>query len=195
VALLTTVSRDFDRISIHGVRRSLLHWQAERLELPVVEAGLSATASSEEWERAFETALLEAQSRFPGVSAIAFGDLFLQDVRDYRDRLLERLGWRGVYPLWREDTRDLARRFVKEGYRAVLTCVDNTQLDASFAGREFDVALLADLPGAVDWCGERGEFHTFVYAGPGIAPHIGVVRGEVVVREGRFVYCDLMLPG
>ena len=190
-ALLTTVSREYDRISIHGVRRSLLARQAASLGLPVIEIPLGATSSNAEYEAAFAEGLERAQALQPGLRTIAFGDLFLEEVRAYREALLARLGWTGLYPLWHESTTELAHHFVRRGYRAVLTCVDTTQLDRSFAGREFDEELLRDLPETVDPCGERGEFHTFVYAGPLFSGAIPVSTGERVLRDGRFCYCDL----
>ena len=191
VGLLTTVSTEFDRISIHGVRRSLLARQASSLGLPVLEVPLGASSSNTEYEAAFAQGLERAKALHPGLHTIAFGDLFLEEVRAYREALLGRLGWIGLYPLWHENTTELARHFVRRGYRAVLTCVDTTQLDGWFAGREFDEELLRDLPETADPCGERGEFHTFVYAGPLFSETISVSTGERVLRDGRFCYCDL----
>jgi uncharacterized protein (TIGR00290 family) len=162
------------------------------LDIPVIEVKLPPRPGNAEYEAAFARGLEEVGALHPHLDRIAFGDLFLQDVREYRDTLLARLGWRGVYPLWQRDTMALARYFVGIGYRAVLTCVDTTQLDASFAGREFDAALLDDLPGSVDPCGERGEFHTFVYQGPIFGSAVGIRAGERVLRDERFAYCDLI---
>jgi diphthamide synthase (EF-2-diphthine--ammonia ligase) len=131
----------------------------------------------------------------PDVSHLAFGDLFLADVRAYRERLLERLGWTPLFPLWGKDTALLARHFVRVGYRAILSCVDTTQLGPEFAGREFDATLLDELPGTVDPCGERGEFHTCVYDGPIFRGPLSLQAGERVRRDGRFEYCDLILLG
>lgn len=193
VALLTTVTREYDRISIHGVRRAVLEAQTAALGLPLIEASIPAAASNADYESAFALALRTAQERWPGLRHIAFGDLFLTEVRAYREALLGSLGWTGVFPLWGEDTAALARHFVGDGYRAILTCVDTTQLGAEFAGREFDAALLAELPRSVDPCGERGEFHTCVYAGPPFACPLPLVAGERLRRDGRFEYCDLLL--
>jgi uncharacterized protein (TIGR00290 family) len=192
VALVTTVTAGYDRISMHGVRRGLLHRQARALGLPLEEVVISPDASNEEYERQMEAMLTGARARFAGLEAVVFGDLFLADIRTYRERMLARIGMRGLFPLWLRDTRSLAADFIRQGYRAVLACVDSQVLSGAFAGREFDEALLADLPPGVDCCGENGEFHTFVYAGPifdGSVPHR---RGEIVVREERFVYCDLV---
>ena len=193
VALVTTITRDFDRISIHGVRRAVLEAQVAATGLPLIEASIPAAASNEAYEAAFAEALSRARGRWPELRAIAFGDLFLADVRSYREAMLARLGWSGVFPLWGLDTALLARRFVADGYRAILTCVDTTQLDADFAGRQFDGTLLDQLPAAVDPCGERGEFHTCVYAGPVLRRPLPLVAGERVRRDGRFEYCDVLL--
>jgi uncharacterized protein (TIGR00290 family) len=193
VALVTTITRDYDRISIHGVRRAVLEAQVASVGLPLIEASIPAAASNEVYEDAFAGALSRARDRWPGLRHIAFGDLFLADVRAYREALLARLGWSGVFPLWELDTAALARRFVGDGYRAILTCVDTTQLDAEFAGRQFDGALLDRLPTGVDPCGERGEFHTCVYAGPGLSRSLPLVAGERIRRDGRFEYCDVLL--
>jgi uncharacterized protein (TIGR00290 family) len=193
VGLLTTITHEYDRISIHGVRRAVLEAQTSALGLPLIEASISRSSSNGEYEAAFGSSLLAARQRWPGLEHIAFGDLFLADVRAYREALLASLGWRGVFPLWGEDTAVLARQFVRTGYRAILTCVDTSQLAPDFAGREFDATLLAELPAAVDPCGERGEFHTCVYAGPLFARPHPLVAGERVRRDGRFEYCDVLL--
>jgi uncharacterized protein (TIGR00290 family) len=193
VGLLTTVTREYDRISIHGVRRSVLEAQTSALGLPLIECSIPRTSSNDEYEAAFGSALLAARQRWPGLEHIAFGDLFLADVRAYREALLASLAWKGIFPLWGEDTTALARDFVRAGYRAILTCVDTSQLAPDFAGREFDATLLAELPAGVDPCGERGEFHTCVYAGPLFARPLPLVAGERVRRDGRFEYCDVLL--
>jgi uncharacterized protein (TIGR00290 family) len=193
VALLTAVSSEHNRISIHGIRHAILLAQAASLRLPLVEIRLEPATSNASYEAAFAGGLVRLRQSFPGIETVAFGDLFLEDVRQYRERLLEPLGWKGLYPLWKEPTLTLARHFISRGYRAIITCVDTTQLDAGFAGREFDDRLLVDLPASVDPCGERGEFHTCVYAGPIFRAPIPVRPGERVLRDGRFEYCDLAL--
>lgn len=193
LALLTTVTREYDRVSMHGVRRAVLEAQVGALGLPLVEASIPPGASNADYEGAFALALRTAQERWPAVRHIAFGDLFLADVRHYREVLLASLDWSGIFPLWGEDTAALARAFVGAGYRAILTCVDTTQLGPEFAGREFDATLLEQLPATVDPCGERGEFHTCVYAGPLFARPLSLVVGERVRRDARFEYCDLKL--
>lgn len=192
VALLTSITRGYERVSIHGVRRSLVEAQARSLDLPLIELSLAPQSSNEAYEAAFRTAIEHIRETYPGVRRIAFGDLFLTDVRAYRERLLATLGFDPLFPIWRRDTRALAAEFVAGGFRAHLVCVDTHQLDARHAGRVFDTHLLAELPHTVDPCGERGEFHTFVSAGPIFTEPIPVVCGDVVLREERFAFCDLL---
>ena len=191
--LLTTITRKFDRVAMHGIRRDVLHAQARALELPLVESELDWPSSNEAYEAAFADALDRARHTTPGLQHVAFGDLFLEDVRQWREALLARHGWRGVYPLWGIDTRALSREFVAGGHRAVLTCVDTAQLDGSFSGRDYDAALLDGLPETVDPCGERGEFHTLSYGGPLFTRALELQRGESVLREERFQYTDFLL--
>lgn len=193
VALLTTVTAPYDRVSMHGIRRVILHAQAARLGLPVFEAAIPAPASNAAYESAFLAALERARDAYPLATTVAFGDLFLDDVRAYRERMLAGTGWTPAFPLWGEPTAALARGFVERGHRAILTCVDTEQLSAGFAGRDYDAALLSDLPGSADPCGERGEFHTCVVDSPLFASPITVARGERVLRDGRFQYADLVL--
>jgi uncharacterized protein (TIGR00290 family) len=166
VGLLTSVTRTYDRISVHGVRRSMLEAQVERLGLPLFEISLDPSCTNEAYEAAFRAALGRIRRELSEVCFIAFGDLFLEDVRAYRERLLAGSGFEPMFPIWGSDTAALARRFIADGFSARLVCVDTTQLDAGFAGRLFDEQLLADLPPTADPCGERGEFHTFVSNGP-----------------------------
>jgi uncharacterized protein (TIGR00290 family) len=192
VALLTTVTHAFDRISIHGVRRPLLHAQARALRLPVHEVVLEPRCSNADYDAAVERALAEVRATYPAVRRIAYGDLFLEDVRRYREERLGPLGFEGLFPLWGQRTDTLARGFVDRGFAARLVCVDTTQLDRRFAGRDFDHALLDELPPGVDPCGERGEFHSFVWNGPGFASAVPNRVGDVVLRDARFAYCDLV---
>ena len=187
--LLVTCTRDFDRISMHGVRNALLDAQAARLGLQVQRVQISKGAGNDEYEAATLAAWSGHRAR--GVEHVLFGDLFLEDIRAYRDAMLGRAGMSGVYPLWKQDTHALAERFIDLGFQAVLACVDPRRLDRSFAGRAFDRALLADLPPGVDPCGENGEFHTFVWHGPNFAAPVDLARGEIVERDG-FVFCDLV---
>ena len=188
-ALVTTVTEGYDRVSMHGVRLAVLRQQADALGLPLHVVMIPQSASNS----AYESRMEEAFERFRanGVTTIAFGDLFLDDVRRYREQWLARTGMTPIFPLWHRDTRDLARRFVDQGSRAILTCVDTRVLDRSFAGRDYDHALLADLPPSVDPCGENGEFHTFVFGGPLFCRDVSVTRGERVQRE-TWCYCDLL---
>ena len=192
VALLTTVTSGYDRISVHGVRRSLLAAQRRSIGLPVHEIVIEPQSSNDAYDAAVERALADVRRRYPGVQRIAYGDLFLEDVRRYREERLKPLGFEGLFPLWGRPTDALAQEFIERGFEARLVCVDTTQLDAGFAGRAFDAALLRDLPATVDPCGERGEFHTFVSAGPSFAASVAYDVGEVVLRDGRFAYCDLV---
>jgi uncharacterized protein (TIGR00290 family) len=192
VGLLTSVTREYERISVHGVRRSLLERQAERLRLPLLTIELDPVTTNEAYEMKFLAALERVRRELPDVSAIAFGDLFLADVRGYREKLLASSGFEPLFPIWGVDTAELARRFVRDGFVARLVCVDTTQLDGSFAHRVFDDALLADLPAGVDPCGERGEFHTFVSDGPGYDGPVEYTVGEMVLRDSRFAYGDLI---
>jgi uncharacterized protein (TIGR00290 family) len=190
-ALVTTVTEDFDRVSMHGVRRTLLHAQASSLGLPLEEVWIPKEASNEVYEARMKAVLLT--HRDEGVEQVAFGDLFLQDIRSYREERLAQIGMRGLFPLWGMDTAKLATEFVEEGFKAVVCCVDPKQLGKEFCGREFDRSFLESLPRSVDPCGENGEFHTFVYAGPIFKGGIGIRKGDVVLRDG-FYFADL-LPG
>ena len=191
--LLTSVNRDYGRISIHGVREALLDAQAAALGLPLHKVVLSAHSSNEEYESAMAAAL--ADFRRAGISHVAFGDLFLEDIRRYRETQLTRAGMQGVFPLWLRPTAALAREIQGLGFGAVLCCVDGEALGPEFAGREYDAALLADLPERVDPCGENGEFHSFVHRSPDFNASILYRLGERVTRESRFHYCDLVPAG
>lgn len=192
VALVTSVTTTYDRVSIHGVRRSLLHAQASALGLPVHEIVLEPNCTNDAYDAAMARTLTRMKSLYPDVRRIAYGDLFLEDVRRYREERLPSLGFTGAFPIWGLDTATLAREFVERGFEARLVCVDTTQLDGRFAGRAFDHALLDELPTGVDPCGERGEFHTFVWNAPGFRRPIPHTVGEIVLREERFAYCDLV---
>lgn len=190
--LLTTVTTAFHRVAMHGVREELLHRQIAETGLPCRMVGIPSPCSNEIYEQAMIAALRGAAAG--GVTHVVFGDLFLEDIRAYRVAMLSKLGLTAVFPLWQRDTRQLARDMIAAGLRATITCVDPRQLDRSFAGRDFDERLLDELPAGVDPCGERGEFHTFVTAGPMLARGVAVARGEVVERDG-FVFADLLAVG
>jgi uncharacterized protein (TIGR00290 family) len=188
-ALITTVTEGFDRISMHGVRRELLGRQADALGIPLVEVVIPPVCVNEIYDA--RMAQTFASAPLSEVEEVVFGDLFLEDVRAYREERLAAGGKRGLFPLWGRDTTQLAREFIVAGFKANIVCLDPRVLDPSFAGRAYDEQLLAELPLAVDPCGENGEFHTFVHAGPMLAEPIACETGEVVERDG-FVFCDLM---
>jgi uncharacterized protein (TIGR00290 family) len=189
VGILTTVTEAYRRVAMHGVRNELLDRQADALGLPCIKVSIPSPCPNEIYER--EMSLVMNRLRAEGVTAMIFGDLFLEDIRAYREARLEEVGIQGVFPLWKRDTAVLAREMVAVGLQARLTCVDPRKLDASFAGRRFDEELLNSLPSGVDPCGENGEFHTMVTAGPMFRAPIAVAVGEVVTREG-FVFADLV---
>jgi uncharacterized protein (TIGR00290 family) len=187
-ALLTTLTEGYDRISMHGVRRSLLGAQASSLGLRLEEVWIPKKASNEVYEDRMRRVLTKYKRR--GVDGVAFGDLFLRDIRSYREAKLAQIGMRGVFPLWGRDTHKLARKFVEDGFRAVVCCVDPRKLPGEFCGRDFDVEFLESLPASVDPCGENGEFHTFVHEAPIFKKKIPIEKGRVVLRDG-FYFADL----
>ena len=191
IGLLTTLIEDYGRVSMHGVREAILDRQAEALGLPCRKVRIPAGCVNADYERAMGTAMSEA--RADGIERVVFGDLFLEDVRAYRERMLAGSGIEPVFPLWGRPTRALAAEMIAAGLRSRIVCLDPRRLPASFAGREFDAALLAELPADVDPCGENGEFHTFCYAGPMFAAPIAVETGETH-RVGDFLYTDLLCP-
>ena len=189
MALLTTVNSAYQRVAMHAVRESLLELQAAAAGLPLVKVTIPSRCSNEIYEQAMSAAM--AQARAEEVRHVIFGDLFLEDIRAYRETQLAACGVTPVFPLWREDTRQLANEMLSGGLSAYLTCVDPRKLNRSFAARRFDASLLADLPSGVDPCGENGEFHTFAFAGPMFRAPLGVTVGEIVERDG-FVFADLL---
>jgi uncharacterized protein (TIGR00290 family) len=189
-ALLTTITQDFDRVSMHGVRRILLERQAESLGLPLEIVLISKDTSDEEYGSKMREVLEKCLTA--GVSCAAFGDIYLEDMRKYREDNLSKVGMQGVFPLWRRDTTELAHGFIDLGFEAVITCVDSEFLEGTFVGRTFDERFLSELPPDVDPCGENGEFHTFVCEGPIFQRRILYNKGEVVFRDSRFYYCDLI---
>lgn len=193
LGLLTTVTAGFDRIAMHGIRRDVLHAQARAVGLPLIESAIPQGCDNATYEASFAAALAGARERWPGLDTIAFGDLYLADVRAWREALCARHGWQILTPLFGTDTAMLARTMIAGGLRTRLCCVDTEQLDAGFSGREFDDALLSELPPGCDPCGENGEFHTLVHAGPMFARPMAVERGETVLRDGRFAFTDFTL--
>ena len=189
--LLTTVTEAFHRISMHGVRDELLQAQAQAVGLPLLRVLIPTPCSNAQYEQAMGEAI--ARLKEQGVQALGFGDLFLQDIRRYREQQLASTGVAPVFPLWGADTAALARTLLAEGFRATLCCVDPRKLPGQWVGRPYDAALLAELPPTVDPCGENGEFHTFVHDGPNFSAPVPITVGERVEREG-FWFADL-LPG
>lgn len=189
VGLLTTFNQEADRVAMHAVRRELVERQAAAAGLPLWAVPLPWPCTNEQYESLMALACAKAITE--GIEGIAFGDLFLEDVRAYRERQLKDTGLRPIFPVWGMPTGPLAREMIRSGVRAKLTCVDTGKLNGSFAGREFDEALFSDLPFDVDPCGERGEFHSFVYAGPMFNAAMPVTIGETVVRD-QFVFADLI---
>jgi uncharacterized protein (TIGR00290 family) len=190
VALLTTLTVDYDRVSMHGVRRSLLEQQAASLGLPLEIVTITKGASNEEYETQMAATLTRYQQK--GVNAVAYGDIFLEDVRQYRLDHMSKLGMECVFPLWLKDSHELVRSFLALGFKSIITCVDTRVLDASFAGRVIDETFLDELPDGIDPCGENGEFHSFAYDGPIFKQPILFTLGERVLRDERFAYIDLL---
>jgi uncharacterized protein (TIGR00290 family) len=188
-ALLTTVTRDFDRISMHGVRRVLLERQAESLGLPLRQIFIKKGAGNDEYEQKMGETFVTYRDQ--GINVVVFGDLFLRDIRAYREQLLARFNMTGLFPVWGRDTAQFIREFIELGFKALIVCVDPAQLDPSFSGRLIDEDFLADLPAGADPCGENGEFHTFVFDGPNFRKPVNFSIGEIVCRDS-FWFCDLV---
>ncbi|MGE5391801.1 MAG: diphthine--ammonia ligase [Deltaproteobacteria bacterium] len=190
IKLLTTITDEYGRISMHGVREALLEQQARALGCPLEKVYITPRSSNAE----YETKMTEVMERYKrlGVNRVAFGDLFLEDIRKYRENNLARLGMQTVFPLWGRDTRELAGIFIGLGFKSIITCVDTDILDGDFAGRLFDEELLSDLPDYIDPCGEKGEFHSFVFDGPVFSKAIAFSTGKKVLRDNRFCFCDLV---
>ncbi|MDH5824616.1 ATP-binding protein [Luteimonas sp. RD2P54] len=193
--LLTTITEGYGRASMQGVRVEVLRAQAEAAGLPLLEAEIPKECDNTAYQAVFAAALERARARWPGLERIAFGDLFLADIRAWREALCARLGWTALFPLFGADTATLARAMIAAGLRTHLCCVDTRQLDAGFAGHAFDASLLDALPAGVDPCGENGEFHSCVEAGPMFSRALALRRGETVLRDGRFAYTDFLAPG
>ncbi len=191
-ALITTITSDYDRVSMHGLRTILLDEQASSLNISLEKIFISKNASNDEYESRLKEVLLKYKQL--GIRDVVFGDLFLEEIKKYREDLLGKIGMECVFPIWKKDTVKLAKRFIELGFKAITVCVDSNVLGKEFAGREFDEHFLDDLPKAIDPCGENGEFHTFVYDGPVFNTPISHELGEIVLRDERFYYCDI-LPG
>jgi uncharacterized protein (TIGR00290 family) len=189
VALLTTVTEGYDRVSMHGVRRELLQRQAQSIGLPLHEVFIPPECVNSTYEARMEAALRVHFEN--GVRKVAFGDIFLEDLRAYREKNLERIGMTALFPIWKRNSRELINSFHAQGFRSIAVCVNPKLLDRSFAGRELDRSFFADLPAEVDYCGENGEFHTFVFGGPIFKDAVRFEVGECVDRDS-FVFCDLL---
>ena len=189
VSLLTTINQDYDRISMHGVRRTLVEQQASSLGLPMAKVFLPRDCSNEEYESKMREVLTKFKHN--GITQVVFGDIFLEWVKEYRKNNLAKLGMKGIFPIWGRDTVELTRSFIALGFQAVITCVDTKILDKRFLGRTLDSQFLAELPPSVDLGGENGEFHSFVFAGPIFKERIAYTVGEAVQRDS-FRFCDLL---
>ncbi len=189
-ALITTITADYDRVSMHGLRTSLLEEQAKYLNIPLERVVISKNASNDEYESKFNEVLLRYKET--GISQVVFGDLFLEDIKKYREDLLQKVDMECLFPIWKRDTAKLAYEFIDLGFKVITVCVDLNVLVKEFAGREFNKEFLNDLPEGIDPCGENGEFHTFVYDGPIFSKKINHKLGEIVLRDERFYYCDIL---
>ena len=190
LALLTTITEDYNRISMHGVQAVLLEQQAESIGFPVDKIYITKNATNEEYEEKMRDKLMHYKSQ--GVSSVVFGDIFLEDLKKYREKKLMSLGMKGIFPVWKRDTTELAHTFIGLGFKAVITCIDSKVLDKKFIGREFDESFLNELPSSVDPCGENGEFHSFVYDGPIFKKELLYEKGDIILKSNRFYFCDLM---
>lgn len=189
-AIITTVTEDYDRVSMHGLRTDLLEDQAQSLNIPLHKVLISKNASNDAYESAFNNVLINYKEL--GINKVVFGDLFLEDIKKYREDLLGKIDMECLFPIWKRDTTKLANNFIDLGFKAITVCVDSEMLGEEFAGREFDAQFLSDLPADIDPCGENGEFHTFVYDGPIFKKKIEHHLGDVVLRDERFYYCDIL---
>ena len=188
--LLTTANSTYNRSSMHGVRTELFQQQAESIGLPLDVIWLTPEDGGDGYQRKMKKALENYKAN--GLNHIAFGDLYLEDVRAYRETMNDMIGLHSLFPVWGIPTQEFAKQFIQLGFKAIVVCVDTTQLDASFCGREFNQVFLDDLPAGVDWCAEKGEFHTFCYAGPIFSKSILFEKGDQILRENRFQYIDLL---
>ncbi len=190
VTLITTITEEYGRVSMHGVRERLLDMQTAAIGFPVEKIRIPAQCSDQKYGEIMTQVL--GRHREIGVESVVFGDIHLEDIRHYREKNLAKAGMKGIYPIWGENPLELSRSFLRLGFGAVITCVDATLLDGGFSGRPYDAAFLASLPPGVDPCGELGEFHTFVHSGPLFSNPVPFVTGETVVRDGRFYFTDIL---
>ena len=190
ITLVTTISDSYKRISMHGVREELLQAQANSMNLPLENVYIPKDCSNEEYDQLMEKVLKKYVSL--GYKSMIFGDIFLQDIREYREKNLLKIGMQGIFPLWNKSTAELSKTFIQNKFKAIITCVDKTVIDKSFVGRIYDESFINDLPVRIDPCGENGEFHTFVFDGPIFKKPIKYTKGEIVLRNDRFYFCDLL---
>lgn len=193
ISMITTVTEGYNRVSMHGSPIILLEEQAKSIGLPLEKIVISKQSSNEEYESKMKEVLEKYLPQ--GLEGVAFGDIFLEDVREYRENNLKKVNLKGIYPIWGENSVDLAHKFINNGFKAIITCVDTEQLDASFCGRLYDRNFLNDLPEGVDPCGENGEFHSFAFEGPIFKAPVKFSKGEIVLRDNRYKYCDLIPEG
>ncbi|MBD3195241.1 MAG: diphthine--ammonia ligase [Candidatus Lokiarchaeota archaeon] len=191
VSLLTNLTKKYNRVSMHGIRKELLEKQAKMMDINLDLILISESCTNEEYDNKMRNKMTDYKKN--GIHSIIFGDLYLEDIRNYREINLEKVDMNAIFPLWGINTTKLAREFINSGFKAILTCVDSHFLDKKFVGRDFDEALLEELPDNIDPCGENGEFHTFVYDAPFFSKPIRVNRGEVVLRDDRFWFIDLII--
>ncbi|MDD5173390.1 MAG: diphthine--ammonia ligase [Candidatus Omnitrophica bacterium] len=189
-SLLTVVTKDYGRISMHGVREELLELQAKALGLGLEKIYIAKNSANEEYETRMRETLIRHKSL--GVETVAFGDIFLEDLKKYREGRLKEVGLEAIFPIWKRDSRKLADRFIDLGFKAIITCVDSNVLGEKFSGRLFDRQFLSDLPAGADPCGENGEFHSFVFDGPIFRKPIPYKLGETIIREKRYHYTDIV---
>jgi uncharacterized protein (TIGR00290 family) len=187
--LITTISESYNRVSMHGVRKELLEKQAKSIGIPLLTITLPKEITNEEYEKIMKREMLYFKSH--RIYHVVFGDIFLEDIKKYRETNLSKIGMKAIFPLWKRDTKELAKIFIESGYKAIITSVDSNYLEGSYVGRLFDSDFLHSLPPNVDPCGENGEFHSFVYNGPNFSYPIHFQKGDVVFRENRFYYIDL----
>ncbi|MDO8536193.1 MAG: diphthine--ammonia ligase [Candidatus Omnitrophota bacterium] len=192
-SMLTVVTKDYGRISMHGVREELLELQAAALGLNLEKIYITKNSNNKEYEERMKETLMRYKKI--GVEAVAFGDIFLEDLKKYREERLKEVGMEGIFPIWKRESLELANAFVELGFKAIITCVDSKMLDRRFSGRLFDKQFLSELPPGVDPCGENGEFHSFVFGGPIFREPITYKKGETVLRDGRYYYTDILTSG
>ena len=192
VSLITTVTKEFNRVSMHGLRTVLLEQQAASINIPLEKVFITKNAANDEYESNFNETLIRFKEA--GIKQVVFGDLYLEDIKKYREALLKKIDIECIFPVWKRDTTKLAREFIDLGFKAIVICVDSNVLSKEFARREYNEEFLNDLPKGIDPCGENGEFHTFAYDGPIFKKPIDHRLGEIVLRDQRFYYCDILAP-